>query len=117
MFTNKRMVVICDMASRTNPETLDKTKVVENASKVICEKELVGVQTQQLAQAQNINFRYSLIVDKMFYANQKYLYLENDLYKIETITQGKLPKDCKLIVSVLDDEDIKRAIETWLKNH
>lgn len=111
------MVVICDISSRTDPETLDKTKVVENASKVICDKELVGVYTQQLAQAQNISFKYSLIVDKMFYGNQKYLYMENDLYKIETITQGKHPKDCKLIVSALQDEDIKRAIETWLEKN
>ena len=114
MFSNKVMVAICDIKTETDPTTLDKTKTVDNARKVVCEKELVGVQTQQLAQSQNMNFRYSIVVDRMFYNNQKYLYLENELYKIETVTPGKLPKDCKLIVSVFEDEDIKYAIEAWL---
>ena len=114
MFSNKIMVTICDIRTETDPTTLDKTKIVDNARQVVCEKEFVGIQTQQLAQSQQMNFRYSIVVDRMFYGNQKYLYLENEVYKIETVALGKHKKDCKLIVSVFEDEDIKNAIETWL---
>lgn len=116
MFSNKHRVVICDMTSITDPETLDKTRTVDNAKKIVCEKDLVGVQTQQLGQSQNMLFKYSLTVDRMFYNNQKYVYLDGELYKVETVTPAKKPKDCKLIVSAFQDLDIKNAIESWLNN-
>ena len=114
MFSNKKLAIICDIKTVTDPKTLDKKKVVENVKKVICDKDLVGVQTQQLAQLQNMVFAYSLVVDRMFYTNQKYIYLENILYKIQSVGKARLPKDCTLNVIEFDDFDIKNAIEEWL---
>lgn len=114
MYSNKKLVVLCDMESVQDPETGDRTRVVVNGRKIIGSKELVGVQTQTLAQMQNMVFNYSIVVDRMFYNDQKYLYINNKLYKIQTVTPAKLPKDCKLNVVEFYDENIKNAIEEWL---
>ena len=114
MFSPKRLVVLCDMDSIQDDNTGDRTRVVVNARKIIGDKQLVGVNTQTLAQIQNMTFNYSIEVDRMFYNDQKYLYINNKLYKIQTVSPAKHPKDCKLNVSEFNDEDIKRAIERWL---
>lgn len=116
MYSNKKLVVLCDMESVQDPETGDRTRVVANGRKIIGSKELVGVQTQTLAQMQDMVFNYSIVVDRMFYNDQKYLYINNKLYKIQTVTPAKLPKDCKLNVVEFYDENIKNAIEEWLNN-
>ena len=117
MFSNKRLVVICDMTSTIDAETGDRKKVVANATKVISNKTLVGIQTQQLAQSQGMNFQYSVEIDRMFYKEQKYLYMENKLYEIKNVSPAKLPKDCKLNVVVLNDENIENAIKEWLNGN
>lgn len=114
MFTGKRLLVICDLTSTVSEETGDRTKSVINGVKVICDKDLVGLQTQMYAQSQNMVFNYSLEIDRMYYANQKYVYVDNNLYEIKTISKGSKPHLCKLNVSVLDDTDIKTTIERWL---
>ena len=115
MFSNKKLIVLCDMDSVQNPDTGDRTRVVINGRKIIGSKELVGVQTQTLAQMQNMTFNYSIVVDKMYYNDQKYLYTNGKLYKIKTVTPAKLIKDCKLNVEEFYDENIKDAIEEWLQ--
>lgn len=114
MFTGKRLVVICDLTSSTSSETGDKIKSVINGRKVICNKDLVGLQTQMYAQSQNMIFDYSLEIDRMYYANQKYVYLDDNLYEIKGINKGSKPNLCKLNVSILDDSNIKSVIEGWL---
>ena len=117
MFTSKRLIVICDMSSITDAETGDRKRVVVNGVKVISNKTLVGVQTQQLAQSQGMNFQYSVEIDRMFYKEQKYLYMEDRLYEIKNVSPAKLPKDCKLNVVVITDEDIEGAIKEWLNGN
>lgn len=114
MFSSKKLIVICDITSVQDEETGDRVRVVANGKKVIGDKTLVGINTQTLAQLQNMNFNYSIVIDRMFYKDQKYLYVDNKLYKIQNVAPAKLPKDCKLNVAELEDEDIKNAIERWL---
>lgn len=116
MFSTKRLVVLCDMSSIQDEVTGDRVRVVANAKKIIGDKQLVGVNTQTLAQLQNMNFNYSIEVDRMFYNDQKYLYTNSKLYKIQNVTPARLPHNCKLNVSELEDENIKTAIEEWLNN-
>lgn len=116
MFSNKKLVLICDTASVVDPDTLDREKVVVNATQVVGTIELVGIQTQQLAQVQNMTFQYSVVIDRMFYKQQKYLYLEDALYEIKNVSPAKMPKDCKLNVVALQDEDIVNAIKEWEEN-
>ena len=114
MFSEQRLVMLCDIDTVIDEETGDRQKVVVHAYKVIGRKNLAGVQTQQLGQLQNMTFQYAIEIDKMYYQNQKYLWLENGLYEVKTLTPAKEPKDCKLLVVKLDDADVENAIKEYL---
>ena len=115
MFSEQRLVMLCDVETIQDEETGDIKRVVVHALKVIGKKNLAGVQTQQLGQLQNMTFQYTIEIDKMYYQGQKYLWLENGLYEVKTLTPAKLPKDCKLNIVKLDDADVENAIREYLK--
>lgn len=117
MFTNRKYVVICDIDTETDIETGDPIYTVANATKCMVDKDFVGVQTQQLAQIQNMTFNYSIVIDRMFYNNQKYLWLEEQLYEIKSLGLAKLPKDCKLNVVIVHNANIEAAIEEYLNGN
>ncbi len=114
MFSEQRLILLCDIDSVVEAETGDRKKVVVQAHKVIGRKNLAGVQTQQLGQLQNMAFQYSIEIDKMFYQNQRFLWMENALYEIKTLTPAKSPKDCRLNVVALEDKDIENAVREFL---
>lgn len=116
MYNNKKYIVICDLESTQDDETGDRVISIQNGRKIIAQKDFVGVTTQTLAQMQNMVFDYSITVDRMFYNEQKYLYMDSKLYKIQTVAPAKLNKDCKLNVVKFHDVDIENAIEEWLEN-
>ena len=114
MFSEQRLVMLCDIDTSVDEETGDRKRVVVHAHKVIGRKNLAGVQTQQLGQLQNMTFQYTIEIDKMYYQGQKYLWLENGLYEVKTLTPAKLPKDCKLNIVKLEDADVENAISEYL---
>ena len=114
MFSEQRLVMLCDIDTSIDEETGDRKRVVVHAHKVIGRKNLAGVQTQQLGQLQNMTFQYTIEIDKMYYQGQKYLWLENGLYEVKTLTPAKLPKDCKLNIVKLEDADVENAIREYL---
>lgn len=114
MFLEQRLVLLCDIDSQIDIETGDRKKTVVHVSKVIGKKNLAGVQTQQLGQLQNMTFQYTIEIDKMYYQGQKYLWLENGLYEVKTLTPAKEPKDCKLNIVKLEDADVENAIREYL---
>ena len=115
MFSEQRLVMLCDVDTLQDEETGDRKRVVVHAIKLIGKKNLAGVQTQQLGQLQNMTFQYTIEIDKMYYQGQKYLWFENGLYEVKTLTPAKLPKDCKLNIVKLDDADVENAIREYLK--
>ena len=114
MFSEQRLVMLCDINTSIDEETGDRKKVVVHTYKIMGRKSLAGVQTQQLGQLQNMAFQYTIEIDKMYYQGQKYLWLENSLYEVKTLTPAKLPKDCKLNIIKLDDADIEKAVREYL---
>ena len=116
MISRKKLILLCDFESKVDYETGNRVKKVVNARKVIGSKELVGVNTQILSQLQNMTFNYSIVIDRMFYNDQKYLYIDGKVYVISSIAPASKDKDCKLNVSVLDDKDIENAIKEYLEN-
>ena len=114
MFNLQRLVMLCDVESVVDEETGDRKKTAAHASKIIAKKNLAGVQTQQLGQLQNMTFQYTIEIDRMYYQGQKYLWMENGLYEIKTLTPAKEPKDCKLNIIALQDEDIENAVREYL---
>jgi hypothetical protein len=107
MWSDKVKVTICDIASQVDTETGDRIKVFQTQKTVICDKLLVGVVTQQLAQTQSMTFSFALDIDKMYYNEQKYVYLKSKLYEVKNVTTGTRLQNCKLLVSENDDKDIK----------
>jgi hypothetical protein len=115
MFSELKQVMLCDINSVVDKDTGDRKKTVVNSLKFVGRKNLAGVQTQQLGQLQNMSFQYTIEIDKMFYQGQKYLWFENSLYEVKTLTPAKLPKDCKLNIVKLEDADVENAIREYLK--
>ena len=116
MFSLVRYLVICNLTTETDAETGDKIKSVIDGKICICNKDLVGLQVQQLAQSQNMIFNNSLEIDRMFYNEQKYCYCDNQLYEIKGVGKGSKPHLMKLNVVKNDDAYIKQVIEEWIKN-
>lgn len=113
MFSLVRYLVICNLTTETDAETGDKIKSVIDGKIYICNKDLVGLQVQQLAQSQNMIFNNSLEIDRMYYNEQKYCYCDNQLYEIKGISKGSKPYLMKLNVVKNDDAEIKKVIEEW----
>ena len=114
MITGKKMVVLADIKSVLDPNTGDRVKEVEHAKKLVSTVELVGINTAQLGQSQGFNLAYSVIVNRVHYSNEKYLYFDNTLYEIKSISKAKSPTEMLLNVQRLTDGEIKDAIEKWL---
>lgn len=114
MITGKKMVVLADIKSVLDPNTGDRVKAVEHAKKIVSTVELVGVQTAQLGQSQGFNLAYSVIVNRVHYSNEKYLYFDNTLYEIKSISKAKSPTEMLLNVQRITDGETKSAIERWL---
>jgi len=114
MLTKKRYLVLADVNSTLNATTGDRTLTVANGQKIICNKNLVGLQTQQFGQSQGFIFNSSLEIDRTFYNNQKYCYVDSKLYEIKSIGKAKLEKDMLLNVVETVNTKITTAITTWL---
>lgn len=117
MFSSVKMCVLADLKSVQDEETGDRTQVVANAKKIICSQELVGVQTQLLAQSQNMIYSWSIELDRMYYQSQKYLYIDEQVYEIKGITKSIKPHLCKLNVVANNDSQVKTVIEEWLNGN
>ena len=114
MFSLIRWLVLFNITTETDAETGDKTKSVIDGKICTCEKDLVGLQVQQLAQSQNMIFNNSLEIDRMFYNEQKYCYCDNTLYEIKWVGKGSKPYLMKLNVVKNEDAEIKQVIEEWI---
>ena len=114
MRTKKRFLVIADVYSTQDAETGDRVYAVANAKKCICNKDLVGVNTQMVATSQNIIYNYSLEVDRNFYDEQKYCYIDGKLYEIRGLSKAKQEYNMLLNVMEVTDDKVKTAIENWL---
>ena len=116
MFTTKKKIYLFDVNSRQNPLTGDREKEVANAQIVIGDVDLVGVQTQQLGQAQGQTFAYSVEIDRMYYARQRYIYFDDALYEVGGQSKGVKAYTMKLKVKENDDADLKKVIREWIQN-
>lgn len=114
MRTKKRFLALVDVDTITDETNGDRTLTVTNGQKIICKKDLVGLQTQQFGQSQGFIFNNSLEIDRMRYNNQKYCYVDNKLYEIKSIGKAKLEKDMLLNVVEIVNAKITTAITNWL---
>jgi hypothetical protein len=114
MLTKKRFLALVDVDTTISTVNGDRTLTVTNGQRIICKKDLVGLQTQQFGQAQGFIFNNSLEIDRTYYNNQKYCYCDSKLYEIKSIGKAKLEKDMLLNVTEIVNAKIIIAITAWL---
>jgi hypothetical protein len=114
MITGKKLYALVNIGSEVDPLTGDRVKMVTSGKKLVDNVELVGVNTAQLGQSQGFNLAYSVEIYRAFYNNEKYLYFDNNLYEIKSLSKAKEPTKMLLNVQKLQDADIKKAVEDWI---
>lgn len=114
MLSNKKFLILCDLLSSIDVNSGDRRRKVINAKQVVGEKLYVGILTQQLAQSQNTVFQYSIEIGKIYFNEQKYLFMDGQVYEIRNISPAKSLENCKLNVVKIVDEDILKAIKEWV---
>ena len=115
MLTGNKRVVLADVsASQQDAKTGDRSKKVTNAKAIACTVELVGVNTAQLGQMQGFTLSFSIIVPRVQYASEKYLYFDKAAYEIKTFGKAKSESEMLLNVQKCDDKAVQAAIEEWI---
>lgn len=113
MLTGKKLVVLADIDSAVDSATLDKTKVVTNGRKLMCNVDLVGINTAQVGQSQGYNLAYSVEIYRQFYSKELYAFFDDTLFKIKSLSKAKLAVNMLLNVEPFDDDEIATAIKEW----
>lgn len=113
MITGKKLISIVDVKTIYDKVLHKNIQSVVSGKNIVCTVDLVGIQTAKLGQIQGMNFAYSVEVSRMQYDEEKYLYFENELYEIKTMTKAKLQTNMLLNIVELNNEEIKTAIEEW----
>ncbi|MGN1200860.1 MAG: hypothetical protein ACI4R8_01160 [Candidatus Caccovivens sp.] len=108
-------VAIVDVKSVLNLENGDRTKKVVNGKLLVLKVDLVGIQTLQLGQTQGFNLTYSIEIPRYLYNNEKYCFMDNQLYEIRSMSKAKSEANMLLNVSMLEDSTVSEAILSWIK--
>lgn len=116
MITGKKAVAIVDIDTVKNVETGDRESVVSGGIYGTYTVDLVGVSTAMLGQSQGFNLSYSVILPRMNYSGEKYVYFDGNLYEIKALSKAKKANEMTLNVQELTDSDKKKAIEEWITN-
>ena len=114
MITGKKLYILANIGSEIDKDTGDRVKKVTSGKKLVNNVELVGINTAQLGQSQGFSLAFSVEIFRVFYTNEKYLYFDNNLYEIKSLSKAKEPTKMLLNVQKLQDADIKKAVEDWL---
>ena len=114
MVNGKKVVVIVDISTDVD-ENCDRNPIVSRGKKLIAKVDLVGVQTLQLGQAQNVKLSYAIDIPRLQFDNEKYCYIDDQLYEISTITKAKEPTHLLLNVAKIENFEIANAIKNWLE--
>lgn len=116
MITGKKAVAIVDIDTVKNVETGDRESVVSGGIYGTYTVDLVGVSTAMLGQSQGFNLSYSVILPRINYNGEKYVYFDGNLCEVKTLSKAKKVNEMTLNVQELTDRDKKTAIEEWIAN-
>lgn len=116
MLTGKKAVAIVDIDTVKDPDTGDRKSVVSRGIYGTYTVELVGVNTAMLGQSQGFTLSYSVILPRINYNREKYVYFDDKLYEVKTLSKAKKVNEMTLNVQELTDSDKKTAIEEWIAN-
>lgn len=114
MQSGKKRVVIVNIDDSYTPTTGDRVKYVSSGKKLSCWVDLVGIQTQQLGQAQGISLSFAIEIPRIQYNYEKYCYFNNQLFEVAALSKARLANNMLLNVKKIKDEKIETAINNWL---
>lgn len=115
MLTGHKQVVLADIEAGTqNATTGDREKRVTRARVLAANVELVGVNTAQLGQVQGFNLSFSVEIPRIQYDSEKFLYFDDTLYEIKTLSKAKTAVNMLLNVQKSNDNEAAKAIKEWI---
>lgn len=115
MTKDYQKVAILNVETIINTSTGDRVKAVTSGHIGVYRVDLVGVQTQQILQAQNVLLSYSVEVPRRIYNNEKYCYFNNQLFEIVIATKAKEPTNMNLNIKKIEDKSLDKVIKNWLE--
>lgn len=116
MLTGKKAVAVVDIDTVKDTETGDRKDTVTRGIYGTYTVELVGVNTAMLGQSQGFNLSYSVILPRINYNNEKYVYFDDELYEVKTLSKAANANDMTLNVQKLTDADKATVIKEWIAN-
>lgn len=100
-----------DVDTVQNQATGEREKTVVTRVKLNGEKSTVGMSTFWSAASANINLDYTVTIRSRMYKNQKYIYMENELYEVYNVAKADNPVNLRLNVRELKEKELKELIE------
>lgn len=116
MLTGKKAVAIVDIDTVKDTETGDRKDTVTRGIYGTYTVELVGVNTAMLGQSQGFNLSYSVIMPRINYNGEKFVYFGDELYEVKTLSKAANANDMTLNVQKLTDADKAAVIKEWIEN-
>lgn len=114
MLTGKKAVAIVDIDTVKDTGTGDRNDIVSRGTYASYTVELVGINTSMLGQSQGFNLSYSVIVPRINYNGEKYVYFDGALYEVKTLSKAASSNDMTLNVQKLTDTDKIKVIKEWI---
>lgn len=104
-------IQLFDVDTIQNTTTGERVKTVVSRVKLNGEKSTVGMSTFWGAAAINITLDFTVMIRARMYKNQKYIYMENELYEVYNVAKADNPINLRLNVRELKDSELKELIE------
>lgn len=114
MLTGRKAVAIVDIDTVADKETGDRSKAVERGIYGVYAVELVGVNTAQLGQSLGFTLSYSIVVPRIVYSGERYVFFDGNLYTVQTLGKAKSETEMTLNVQELKDDKAVEAVRRWI---
>lgn len=114
MIANPKICVFANVESLQDKETGDRVKRVVSANRLVCNVDIVGVNTAQLGQIQGFTLSYSVEIMRTLYKKEKFVYIDGVLYEVKTFGKAKSKINMLLNVQEVKDPETTTAVEAYL---
>lgn len=92
-------------------ESYDRVKKISNIKKYAANVDLVGIQTQQLGQSEGFRLSYSIRIRRAYYDDEKYVYLNGNVYEIKSMSKSTSTVYMLLNVVKIEDAEIVKLVK------
>lgn len=103
-------IILLDVETIQNKTDGSRSIIIANRVPLLVQKETVGMNTYWSATANNVQLKYTFVVRRRMYSNQKYVYSEGEVYEIKNTSKGATLDQLKLNVIEISDSTKKEEI-------